>query len=403
MEKTIFLLKTYLFSLIYIGLCLLNGSVFGQDRVNLEKQKNENIEKLKYTQTLLEQTRTKKTSSLNQIDILNKSLSYRQSLIATLKEQENYLDNEISRLEESINLNKTEISRLKDEYSRMIKLSYRMIEKDYALMYILGSEDMNQAYQRLRYIRYANDYRRKTIFTMLALNDSLLADTDELKGILEEKQVLIRNTESEKIRLEKDRQQKSKSVQELQKREKELLAELKRREDIQRKIEGEIRRLIEEEARKAREAKKPNTLTAEEKLVSDEFGKNLGRLPWPSDKGIVTTRFGKQNHPDLKGIIINSNGIDISTVSGTSVRAVFRGEVTKVIAILGANYTVIIKHGNYRTVYQNLIDVKVKAGDKVNTKQVLGTVYTDEANNSRFHFEIWKDLELLDPEKWLSR
>lgn len=403
MEKTIFLLKTCLFNIFCIGFCFLGSSVFGQDRVNLEKQKNENIEKLKYTQSLLEQTRTKKTSSLNQIDILNKSLSYRQALISTLKEQENYIDNEISRLEESISLNKSEISRLKEEYSRMVKISYRLIEKDYALMYILGSTDMNQAYQRIRYIRYANDYRRKTIFAMLALNDSLLADTDELKRILEEKQLVIKNTESEKSRLERDRQQKAKSIQELQRREKELLAELKRREEIQRKIEGEIRRLIEEEARKAKEAKKPNALTAEEKLVSDDFGKNIGRLPWPSEKGVVTTRFGKQNHPDLKGIIISSNGIDISTVAGTPVRAVFRGEVTKVIAILGANYTVIIKHGNYRTVYQNLIDVKVKAGDKVNTKQVLGTVYTDEDNNSRFHFEIWKDLDLVDPEKWLSR
>ena len=144
-------------------------------------------------------------------------------------------------------------------------------------------------------------------------------------------------------------------------------------------------------------------LNPKKKLISNEFSKNRGLLPWPSAQGLLTGKYGEQNHPVLKGIKISSNGIDINTVPGSDVRSVFNGEVTKVIAILGANYTVIIKHGEFRTVYQNLINIKVKAGDKVVAKEVIGTVFTDQDNTTKLHFELWKDKQTLDPELWLSK
>ncbi len=161
--------------------------------------------------------------------------------------------------------------------------------------------------------------------------------------------------------------------------------------------------MIEAEARKALEANRINSLTPEEKIIDGEFGNNKGGLPWPTEQGIITGEYGERAHPVLKGIKIRSNGIDLSTVKGAQVRAVFKGEVTKVIAILGANYTVIIKHGNYRTVYQNLVDVKVKLGDMVETMEYIGRLGLDDGEISKLHFELWNKMDAVNPETWLSK
>jgi murein DD-endopeptidase MepM/ murein hydrolase activator NlpD len=144
-------------------------------------------------------------------------------------------------------------------------------------------------------------------------------------------------------------------------------------------------------------------LTPEEKLISDNFQGNKGKLPWPTERGVVTSRFGKHQHAVLKQVTVQNDGIDISTVQGAEARALFDGVVSKVVAILGANYTVIIRHGNFLTVYQNLINVRVKPGEEVSVKQILGTIFTEEDTNSTLlHIEIWKELNKQNPEDWLS-
>jgi septal ring factor EnvC (AmiA/AmiB activator) len=397
-------LNTYSkYALLILLLISVAGNGNAQDKRSLEQQKKENIEKIKLTQTLLEQTRRNKSSSLTQLDILNRGISYRESLLENLSDEQKRIDTEISLLEEEIENNTKDIEAMKAQYADMIRLAYRYLEKDYSMMYILSSEDINQAYQRIRYIKYTNDYRRSSIERINAQNDSLILRKSRLTEKKLEKTEVIRQTKIEQSTLLKDKNQKSLTLKELQKREKELLAEIKRREELQNRIESEIRKILEEEARKAKAANKPHVLTPEEKLVSDDFAKNAGRLPWPSERGIITTKFGKQNHPDLKGVVITSNGIDITTPEGTEARTVFRGEVTRVIAFAGANYTVIVKHGNYRSVYVNLVNVKVKAGDRVGTRENIGTIYTDSDNLTRLHFQIWKDMTLLDPEIWLAR
>ena len=182
-----------------------------------------------------------------------------------------------------------------------------------------------------------------------------------------------------------------------------MLAEIRKRESVQKQIEDEIRKVIEEEDRLAREANRVNVLTPREKIIDDDFSKNKGGLPWPTEQGIVTGQFGLRKHPVLSNIDINSNGIDISTVRNAKVRAVFKGEVTKVVAIMGANYMVIIKHGNYRTIYQNLVNVNVKVGDMVETKEYIGNVGDLDGSDSVLHFELWEKLDTNDPEKWLSK
>ena len=376
---------------------------FSQSKDELEKRKNDNIEKIKYSRQLLEKTKESKNYSVNQVLIIEKGIKYRERLIINLQEEITKAEKQILRINEAIIDNKKEQERLKNEYALLVKKSYRNLEDEYAMMYILSSEDINQAYQRIKYINYLNDYRKETIDEIGNLNDSLFTLNDSINKVLELKKQTISNLDSEKRELRKDKQNKWQIVENLKTKEASLVKELKERELIQLRIESEIKKLIEEEARKARASNSINKLTPEQQLVSDAFGKNIGLLPWPTEQGIITGEFGEHEHPVLKGIKIKRNGIDISTSKGANVRAVFNGEVTKVVAIPGANYTVIITHGNFRTVYQNLVNVRVKAGDPVETKEYLGKVYSDSDEQSKIHFEIWRDMNILDPEAWLSK
>ena len=193
-------------------------------------------------------------------------------------------------------------------------------------------------------------------------------------------------------------------VNNLQRRESELRKEIEEKERIAREVEARIREIIEEEARKASAGDLYAALTPEQELVGNDFRKNKGKLPWPVEKGIITVGYGNHEVPGLRGSSVKNNGIDITSSAGTQVRSVFEGEVTKVFGILGANYTVLIRHGEFLSVYQNLVNVRVKTGDKVLTKEVLGEAFTDNREQvANIHFEVWQERDILNPEEWISK
>jgi septal ring factor EnvC (AmiA/AmiB activator) len=191
------------------------------------------------------------------------------------------------------------------------------------------------------------------------------------------------------------------SSKSLSKKERQLQKELEEKRKIAEKIEKEIARIMEEERKKA--IKSNNT--PEQKLIGENFAENKGRLPWPVEKGIITSQFGIQKHPILKYVTENNIGIEITSLGKTSVRSIFKGEVAKVFSIPGANWTIIIRHGKYLTVYQNVVDLKVKAGDKVETKQEIGNVFCEIENGNKaiLKFMIFEEKEKLDPELWISK
>lgn len=378
-------------------------SLIAQDRTKLESDKLNNIEKLKLTRSLLDNTRQEYQSGSSSISILNRGIRYRESLIGNYEDEVNLLEYYIKEKESLIKENEKILDELKGDYGRIIKASYHNLDEEYWIMYLLSSQDINQGYQRIKYIKYLNDYRRRLFDDIIEKNDYLALQVDSLTLMKKEKERSLDNLEDEKGKLLKDRSQKAQMVSKLKNKEAQLLAEIKKRESVQKEIEDAIRKIIEEEARKAREANRAYALTPSEKLIGDDFGKNMGGLPWPTEQGIITGEYGLRTHPVLSGIKINSNGIDISTVKGAPVRAVFRGEVTKVVAIMGANYMVIIKHGNFRTIYQNVVDVQVKAGDMVETKEYIGKVGSDERTEPIIHFELWEKMETRNPESWLSK
>jgi septal ring factor EnvC (AmiA/AmiB activator) len=198
-------------------------------------------------------------------------------------------------------------------------------------------------------------------------------------------------------------------VTQLSKKEKDLQASLKEKEAAAKKLQKEIERIIAEEIRKASERENTEqvggfSLTSEEVALSGDFSNNMGKLPWPVDWGVVSSTFGEHPHPVLTKVKVKNNGIDILTKQGAQARSVFNGTVTRVLSVPNNNNVVIIRHGEYLTVYSNLDQVVVKQGEQVKTGQVIGTVFTnpDEAR-TEIHFEVWQSKTLLDPGEWLRK
>jgi len=391
-----------IFFFIIIFFC--SGLLFGQTKTELELKKKKAREEIDLTTELLQKTTKKKESSLQQINLLSNNIQERKNMISSI-------ESEIRLVDYSIDLKNTEITELqrqiekeKKEYTQLIYSAYVSQSAEDRFMYILASKDIGQAYQRIKYLKYLTEYRKNRIKEIESSIDELDKKKTELQKIKSNKEILINENVTENRKLANQLKEKDYLVTSLKSQEFNLRQELKRKEKIKAQIEAEINKIIEEEARKVKTSNLYNSLTPEQKLISNEFKANKGRLPWPVDRGIISGHYGKIKHPVLNDVWISNNGIDITSISGTKARALFDGEVSRVIAILGANYSVIIRHGEFLTVYQNLINVRVKAGDKIRTKQVLGDIYIEDGSGSGvLHLEIWKERDILNPEEWIAK
>jgi septal ring factor EnvC (AmiA/AmiB activator) len=379
------------------------GIIYAQNnKEELEKRKAENQEQIQYIRNTVDKMTKTKEASVNQINLIQRSLELRQNLIENISDEINLLSNDIEYNTEEISRINKRIELIKSDYAKLIKNSYNVLDKEYSLMYILSSQDINQFYLRIKYLKYLTNYRRNLIagldsekLNYIVINKNLGESKRKNIKLLEERKREMNN-------LDREKKEQIALVKKLQNQEKELKRKLQEREKMMLQIEAELKRLIEEEARKAREARKKTNLTESERILSSEFYRNKGKLPWPLEKGIITGKFGKQNHAVLKDVKFNNLGIDITTVKGSKIRSVFEGQVSTITPIMGANYTIIIKHGDFYTGYQNIVDLKVKTGDFVKAKEEIGTAFTDMENITKIHFIICKD-KFLDPELWLSK
>ena len=392
--------------LCFILMILVAFSVIGngQNRDELEAQKQKAYDDLKLARELMEKTSAQRSSSMKQLRILQQGINTRAGLISSLESEVGTINREIRDTENSISQLSRENNKNKEEYARLIYFAYRNHTDYEKLMYIMAGATISQSYQRYKYLKYISDYRvRKageidSIITVLDLKrETLNRLKDEKLGVMQEK-------EGEQEQLVGQRRQEAALINNLKSKEAQLRKEIEEKERIAGELEKRIREIIEEEARKLNSANIYSALTPEQELVGRDFEKNRGKLPWPVNKGIITVGYGNHEVPGLVGSNVKNNGIDITSSPGTEVRAVFEGDVTKVFAILGANYTVLIRHGEYLSVYQNLINVRVKTGDKVQTKQALGEAFTDSNENlASLHFEVWKERTILNPEEWISK
>ncbi|HPR60871.1 MAG TPA: peptidoglycan DD-metalloendopeptidase family protein, partial [Prolixibacteraceae bacterium] len=257
------------------------------------------------------------------------------------------------------------------------------------------------AYKRLLYMRQMAEYRQKQAEQIEAIKQVLELKTIDLKTARQEKQQVLNQQMKEVSVLNNEKQKQSQYVAQLQKRQRELKDHLRYQQRIEDRLQKEIERLIEEEARKAREVAR----TPEFKVLSDDFEKNKGRFPWPTQHGVITDKFGEHAHPVMKNIIIKNNGIDITTKPGENARAIFKGTVSRVFAIPGGNMAVIVRHGEYITVYSNLKEVFVKQGDQLETNQNIGLIFSDKDDDNKtvLKFQIWKESLKLNPEQWIAK
>jgi septal ring factor EnvC (AmiA/AmiB activator) len=321
------------------------------------------------------------------------------------------INTEIKDSKQGITDLENELIYLKSEYAKIIYYAFKHRSSFDKMMFVFASANINQAYKRLKYIEQYAEYRKGQAKDIVTTQVNLKEKIETLNETNAEKTVLISMEEQEKQNLAVEKAEQENIVQKLQGKEQELKAKLKKKEAAKRKMQKAIQRIIEAEIRKARAAaKKAGTtskgfpMTPEALKLSNSFAANKGKLPWPVAQGVITAQFGKHPHPVLAGIVINNNGIDISTTKGANSRAIFAGEVSSVAIIPGEGKVVMVRHGEYLTVYSYMSEVFVSKGDKIILNQDLG-VLINEAGKSKtqVHLEIWKGMTKLNPKYWIFR
>jgi len=376
------------------------------------QKKKQNLEKeIAGTNKILEQTRKSTQANIQQLSLISGQIVNQQQLVGLIQQELNAINSEMKTTGEQITRLENELNALKEEYAKMIYFSYLTRSSHHRLMFVFASESMNEAFQRYRYLQeYAASRRRQADLIVTKQNElnEMLARLEKIKS---EKFSLLRQQESEVKKLSNQKQEKDKTIKSLQSQEEKLRADIRKKQQeaqkLQRQIEELIRKEIEEANRRANTKKVEGSsmpMTTAELEISKGFSGNKGRLPWPVDNGVVTGKFGEHPHPVLAGIKVKNNGIDVTTSANTQVRAVFEGTVSAIFNLPNDTKAVIVRHGDFLTVYANLQSVRVKKDEKVLTSTILGTVHTDASTNTTMlHFEVWKEKSLENPESWLRK
>lgn len=387
----------------------------------LEERKAEIQKEIRENEQLLQTVKKKEKSAVNVIVLQSKKINLKVKLINTTTKQTKLLKNDMYINQLQINKLKRELKVLKEDYARMIVKSYKSRSEQSRAMFLLSSENFLQAYKRAQYMKQYANYRKMQGEEIQSKSNQLLSFNNKLEIQKKAKQKLIAENEKERRELEKEKQEQQKLVNSIKKDKKKIAAQIKKKQQEARTIDRQINRLIREAIAEAnrkaaieRAKGDPNAppittavsssrivLTAEGKIESDNFKANKGKLPWPVEKGFVSLGFGNQSHPVYPTLVIHNSGVEITTDQGANARAVFAGEVTSVMVFSPVNKAVMIQHGDFFTVYQNLSSVNVSKGDKVNIKQNLGKVRTTGEGKTILKFTISQNTTYINPASWL--
>ncbi len=396
-------------------LALLNAvpcSAQKQTKKDLENKKKQLQNEIEYTNQLLAETKKNKKHSLSQLIALNEKIKKREELIAVVNDQIGGLNRQISQNNESIKGLQNNLTKLKAEYAKMIYYAYKNQDAYSRLMFVFAAKDFEQAFMRLKYLQQYSDYRHKQAELIIKTKKNLNEKVQDLETKKSDQRVLLTSEQTEKQNLTSEKTEKEQVFSQLQEQEGKLKKDLEKKKRDAEKLQQAIQRVIQKELEKLqKEAETQNkpkpeklVLTPESQKLSNSFLSNKGKLPWPVVKGIISEHFGVHPHPLMPNIDINNNGIDITTSTGALTRAVFDGDVKAVVNIPGSGQFILLRHGEFLTIYSNLKDVYVKVGDKVKTKDNIGSILLDDDDSKTvLHFEIWKGQIKMDPESWLFR
>ena len=431
-----------------------NSKTTKKDLENKKKRINDEIDEIN---SMLSKTKVNKKNSIGVLVNINLKIEKRQELITTINAEIAILNQNIKQNEGQFNALKQSLEKLKLDYAKMIIAAQRNQDAYSKLMFLFSSENFNQAYIRLKYMQQYNTYRKKQAQDITKTQLEILSKLNELKTQKNEKNLLLGIEENEKKNLDSEKSEQEEVLTNLQTQEKELKQQLERKKQDAIALQSAIKKLIAEEIkRKAEEAmkeaqakaakkalaekeakaladkknkkdKKNNTntttinnteikevkvekkenlfmpeLTPEAEALSDDFENNKGKLPWPVMKGMICESYGEHEHPAIKGFMMMNNGVEICSNNGAQARAVFAGEVTGITVSPTGGKFVIIRHGEYLSVYTNLTEVFVKTGQKISIKQAIGVIgFNDDEGKCAMNFQVWKGQKTLDPAGWL--
>jgi len=393
--------------LFWIGLGTGFAQQSSKQQKQLEAQRLQLKNEIKQINSLLFSNNKTRKNALSEVEDLQVKLNVRSELIKVTNQQANLLTRRIGLNERTIADQRKELESLKAEYAKMIQKSYASKSLQNRLMFLFSSENFLQAYKRIQYLKQYARYRRKQGIA-IAEKTTLLQELN--KTLTQEKATklaLVEENRAVQEELEKERKQQQNLIKTLKRKERSLAAQIAEKEKQRKAIDREINRLIREAIAASNKAagKKGNKtfqLTPEAKLIAANFQANKGRLPWPLEKGVVIQGFGRQQHPVVKTTTIQSNGVILATEASAQVRAVFEGEVMSVIVIKGSNPSVLIRHGNFITLYTNLAKLYVKKGEKVAAKQPIGEVFTNQqTGKTQLQFGIFNNVKALNPKDWV--
>ena len=397
--------------LIMLLLCIggMQVSYAQTDREELEKRRIQLRNEITRINELRISNQKKQRSVLVQVEDLGQQIKSTEDLIKLTNQQANLLTREITTNTNKIGALRKELEQLKEDYARMIEKSYKSKSQQSRVMFLLSSQNFLQAYKRIQYMKQYTNYRKQQ-------GEEIKANTIELQQLnsrlvqqKEEKQKLIAENRKTRAQLEQNRKSQQELVSTIKKREGEFASQLKSKQSEIDEIDRAIDRMIRESIAKANKesgssSRSTYELTPEAKALATDFNNNKGKLPWPVKSGVVTMKFGKQPHPVVSSVMVNNNGVRIDTDKGGKARAVFNGTVSEVQAVKGANKAVMVRHGDFITIYNNLENVFVKKGDAVSTEQEIGEIATSKTTGkTTLHFLLYKNDQKMDPAGWIYR
>ena len=393
----------------FAGFLLLSLHGFSQEnkRAELEQRRLELQDEIKRINTLRTTNLKKEKSILTQVEDLDQQIRTTQNLIRVTNQQANLLTREINSNQNKIGELRKELEQLKEDYSKMIRRSYKSKSQQSRIMFLLSSENFLQAYKRLQYMKQYANYRHQQGEEIQIRTRELQTLNQSLAEQKKTKDALIAENRQTRAQLERSRKEQQGLIAEVRKKEGQFATQLRQKQQEINAIDRQIEKIIEEAIAASNKAEGSTSrsvfkLTPEAKALAADFEKNKGKLPWPVRTGTVVLRFGTQPHPVVKTATMNSNGVRIATDPNSKARAVFGGTVSEIIAVRGSSLMVMVRHGDYITIYNHLESVDVRKGQQVSLGQDLGDIAVNKTDGrTTLYFVMYKNNQKLNPEDWI--
>ncbi len=371
-----------------------------QSRSSLEKERDVNLVKIQEAETILKETEKSKNITVGKLNVINKQIRNRQSLISNLRSDIKVQSDEIILIRNLIISLKRDLRILNNEYSDMIYSSYKSRSSLDKLTYIFSSKDYNQMFRRFNYIFQYSKFRKNQIIEINKVYEELEYQENNLSDINKKQKKLLDDELSENNKLQKLKGRQRKIISDLNKKQRNLRKEISERKVALENLDKLIRDII----RREKEALLKNGDDDINLLeITEGFEANIGKFEWPVKSGFISNKFGEHPHPIIKNIKVKNDGIDIQTSKSSQVHAIYDGKVSTVAFIPGMNNVVIINHGEYYTLYAKLKNLKVQKGDIISEKQVIADLVTNNDGITQLQFQIWKNNIKLNPENWIIK